>query len=146
MARECNSQIKCLKCNGKHHVAVCQDQNNGFSRRPHNTSGDQRSTQQTTQEANVSTSSQNPEAQPFVSTQWNMNQGTVGFYVNAHMQILLQTARAIVSRPYQSQIPVSARISFDSGSQRTFIINTLKDKLQLSILNSEQLMIKNTPL
>ena len=71
-----------------------------------------------------------------------MNQGTAGFYVNAHTQILLQTARAIVSRPHQSQSTVNGRILFDSGSQRTFITNTLKDKLQLPVLNSEQLMIK----
>ena len=103
-------------------TSCSQDQNNGFFRRPHNASGDhQGSTQQTTQGANVSTSSQNPETQPFVSTQWNMNQGTAGFYVNAHTQILLQTARAIVSRPDQSQSSVNARILFDLGSQRTFM-------------------------
>ena len=71
-----------------------------------------------------------------------MNQGTAGFYVNAHTQILLlQTARAIVYRPDQSQSTVNARILFDSGSQRTFITKTLKE-LQLPVLNSEQLMIK----
>ena len=48
----------------------------------------------------------------------------------------------IVSRPDQSQSTVNARILFDSGSQSTIVTNTLKEKLQSPILNSEQLMIK----
>ncbi|CAB4004829.1 Hypothetical predicted protein, partial [Paramuricea clavata] len=56
--------------------------------------------------------------------------------------ILLQTATAPVCNPRRPEKIVSARILFDSGSQKTYISKRLKDALGLSPLKSDRLIIK----
>jgi len=63
-------------------------------------------------------------------------------YVDSNTSILLQTAIAQVSRVYQLHPVVNMRILFDSGSQRSYISERAKAKLNLLSKRKEKLLIK----
>ena len=56
--------------------------------------------------------------------------------------VLLQTARAVVSRPNDPSHSVNVRLILDGGSQRSYILKRLRDTLTPKILNLERLVIK----
>ena len=56
--------------------------------------------------------------------------------------MFLQTAQAVVYNPQQPEVKVRARIILDSGSQRTYLTNNLKNILQLPTLEKKQVSIK----
>ena len=56
--------------------------------------------------------------------------------------MFLQTAQAVVYNPQQPEVKVRARIILDSGSQRTYLTNNLKNTLQLPTLEKKQVSIK----
>jgi len=62
--------------------------------------------------------------------------------VDSNTSILLQTAIAQVSRVYQLHPVVNMRILFDSGSQRSYISERAKAKLNLLSKRKEKLLIK----
>ena len=63
---------------------------------------------------------------------------TNNLYVSARDNILLQTAQAYVSG---SNHRVRVRVIFDSGSQRSFICDDIKDQLDLPVIGKESLRI-----
>ena len=63
---------------------------------------------------------------------------TNNMYVSARDNILLQTAQAYVSGPSHR---VRVRVIFDSGSQRSFICEDIKDQLDLPVIGRESLQI-----
>ncbi|CAB3989185.1 Hypothetical predicted protein [Paramuricea clavata] len=89
----------------------------------------------------------------FVTASRNNNKGkgppdspksnpTATVFSDTEEGILLQTATAPVCNPRRPEKIVSARILFDSGSQKTYISKRLKDALGLSPLKSDRLIIK----
>ena len=64
------------------------------------------------------------------------------FHTDSTTPVFLQTAQALVYNPQQPEVKVRARIILDSGSQRTYLTNNLKDILQLPTLEKEQVSIK----
>ena len=56
--------------------------------------------------------------------------------------ILLQTARARVSRADNQNYEINARVLFDSGSQRSYVKSNLKEQLAVPTLRKEKLIIK----
>ena len=62
-------------------------------------------------------------------------------HVGGKNSVLLQTATANVSNP-RSGKTVQARLVFDSGSQRSYITNSLRSSLELPSLRYENLVIK----
>eukprot|EP00112_Aurelia_sp_Birch-Aquarium-sp1_P020996 Seg554.7 transcript_id=Seg554.7/GoldUCD/mRNA.D3Y31 product="hypothetical protein" protein_id=Seg554.7/GoldUCD/D3Y31 len=63
---------------------------------------------------------------------------TNSLYVSARDNILLQTAQAYVSG---SEHRIRVRVIFDSGSQRSFICDDIKDQLDLRVVGKESLQI-----
>ena len=63
-------------------------------------------------------------------------------YVNTRTPILLQTAKSLIYNPQLPQATANARIIFDSGSQRSYITNRVKDSLSLQTIQSETMLIK----
>ena len=56
--------------------------------------------------------------------------------------MFLQAAQAVVYNPQQPEVKVRARIILDSGSQRTYLTNNLKNTLQLPTLEKKEVSIK----
>ena len=50
---------------------------------------------------------------------------------------------ATIKNPGDPEITGNARIIFDSGSQRSFVTNRLKDSLKLPIVGRENMIIKS---
>eukprot|EP00112_Aurelia_sp_Birch-Aquarium-sp1_P019022 Seg4627.2 transcript_id=Seg4627.2/GoldUCD/mRNA.D3Y31 product="hypothetical protein" protein_id=Seg4627.2/GoldUCD/D3Y31 len=63
---------------------------------------------------------------------------TNSLYVSARDNILLQTAQAYASG---SEHRIRVRVIFDSGSQRSFICDDIKDQLDLRVVGKESLQI-----
>ena len=56
--------------------------------------------------------------------------------------MLLQTATAEVVRPDNDSSPLNVRLVFDSCSQRSYVTQTVKEKLQLPVVGRDSLLIK----
>ena len=56
--------------------------------------------------------------------------------------MLLQTATAEVVRPDNDSSPLNVRLVFDSCSQRSYVTQAVEEKLQLSIVGRDSLLIK----
>ncbi|CAB4008480.1 PREDICTED: uncharacterized protein LOC107346460, partial [Paramuricea clavata] len=65
----------------------------------------------------------------------------VNMFVDAQSSILLQTARAPIYNPKDPSKTLQARLIFDSGSQRSYITSTIRDKLNLPIVRRDTLKI-----
>ena len=64
-------------------------------------------------------------------------------FADVKTSVLLQTARAVVSRPNDpSSHSVNVMLILDKGSQQSYILKHLQDTLQPKILNLERLAIK----
>ena len=110
LSRNCKSPVKCFKCQGAHHVAICDS----FE---HTVSGPE----QVEYVPNVSTS----------------------LYVDQYRgSVLLQTATAEVVRPDNDSSPLNVRLVVDSCSQRSYVTQAVKEKLQLPVVGRDSLLIK----
>ena len=63
-------------------------------------------------------------------------------YVDSKNAVLLQTAKSYISAPSNQEKSAVARIIFDSGSQRSYISQRLRDHLSLPTIGNEVLTIK----
>ena len=77
----------------------------------------------------------NPQAKEFTTT-------CTSQYTDVHKLVLLQTAKAKVFNPHTSQPVITVRVLFDSGSQRSYITNKLKDALRLQPEQKQGMSIK----
>lgn len=118
-AFECKSGKTCRKCGKRHHQSICGAV---FSSRRNNS--------QVSNEQNKSTLMSVPPVQGDVITTTTNTR--------SRARILLQTATTIAyNESWSKSVPV--RVLFDTGSQRSYITNTLKDKLGLNPVKRETL-------
>ena len=141
LARDCTSSIRCLKCAKRHHVAICDTM-------AHTEQHTNSETEVVTHQKICITSSNETErnVEPGSTTEVKPEPGdasdaATSLYVNSTTRILLQTARALVSR-VDGNYEINARILFDSGSQRSYVTSNLKDHLELPSVRKEKLLIK----
>lgn len=113
LSRECKSSIKCFTCGGRHHVSICE---RGTKPEP--------------------TDKVNSEDQT------RPNHPQVTMFISSKTPILLQTAQASISKTGATEKGVKARIILDSGSQRSYITNRLKNELSLPVEYQESMLIK----
>ena len=109
MAKKCRSPLRCSTCNGRHHSSIC------FG------------TTQGTSPSGALPSRQTSSTQPLSSPQST----TLSMYIDMKNPVLLQTATATVysaDRPYATTV---IRLILDSGSQKSYITNKLRDSLRL---------------
>lgn len=107
-AQDCTSVRKCRKCQGKHHQSIC-------SHRQESNTQVSNAESSTTQ---MISNNQTVEKTPPTTTAAGACKGSV----------LLQTARAVATN---GQRAINVRVLFDTGSQRSYITDDAKDKLQL---------------
>lgn len=114
IGRDCRSHTRCSKCNGRHHVSICERDSKEPTRPP--TSGSR--TQGSTPASQAAPSDLNPEAHPYTSTSTST---TSCVCEDPRKAVLLQTARARIDNPQKPHNPIEVRILVDSGSQRSYI-------------------------
>lgn len=120
---DCRSTKMCRLCKAKHHQSIC----------------DKRESK--------TMPSRDDEMPPISSPRSNDQNVHQHITVSGHSvtaqaksktTVLLQTARATAINPSNGQ-STSVRILFDSGSQRTYVTDDIRDKLSLDILYKERL-------
>ena len=125
LARDCPSNMACLKCSGRHHVSLCE-----MDMRPQ-----QRQPESMVSQNNGNTANTRPYRPPSQVSQ------TRAFYVGSHDSILLQTAQAFIGNGNAST-GIRARVIFDSGSQKSYITQRARDQLNPQTISKESLLIK----
>ncbi|XP_044184810.1 uncharacterized protein LOC122964955 [Acropora millepora] len=114
LARNCPLNKVCRICSGNQHMSICENANRGSSVVVSDR-GERRS---------------------------NENKSSTTVYVDSNTSILLQTAIAPVSVVHQWHPVVNMRILFDSGSQRSYLSERARAKLNLLPKRKEKLLIK----
>ena len=118
LSRSCQSGVRCFKCQGAHHISICQKE----FKKPYGQVGQGRAA---------------------TSTQEN-SASSVTMYTDSHLKgtVLLQTARAVVFCPHDGSNSTNVRLVFDSCSQRSYITEQLKNHLCLPVIGKDSLLIK----
>ena len=122
LARDCRSQIYCYKCKGRHHTTIC----------------DSYSKQSDKKEVTPQPKSHNQTASKVQAE----TQTTTNLHVSSQNSILLQTAPAKVSSPGEERKSENIRVIFDSGSQKTYVSQRVKESLSLKVIGKDRLLIK----
>ena len=168
VARNCSSNIKCHECGQRHHISVCtQITNTSLSGPTSNTSfaGTSTSQQRTTYvpitksqvrpqgnvESQQRVSSNQAEAPQRSETSHqvqtvtlvpNDNCASQPVHVRSNTSVLLQTAKALVTRVDCNEPAFEARVLLDTGSQRSYISTRLREALGLPAIRSDTLIVK----
>ena len=119
LARDCGSKSSCFKCSQRHHPSLC------------------------TRSATSAGNSTDTEGHHPMQCK-EQSSSTVNMYVESKTAILLQTCVALASNPNseKSQNCQRVRLILDSGSQKTYITQKLRETLGLKPVAREKLCIK----
>ena len=131
ISRRCRSNSHCQDCRGRHHISICakKTETEGQSPATNPSSTKNVPSRTTPQSQNQSASSPSPVMNP-AATPFHPPKST-SLWINGSQAVLLQTARALVHNPDSPHLSRRARIVFDSGSQRSYITDQLKEELSL---------------
>ena len=83
-----------------------------------------------------------PGAGPPSNTENNQIKPVTTAIIKEKSRVLLQTASAAICRPDKPEVSVKVRILFDSGSQKSYVSQRLKEALSLKPVHSGTLVIK----
>ena len=134
ISKDCRSSRGCYSCWKRHHTSLCRSykpsqqdisqssQHISPGRQGHNTA---QVTHPSTQKTNST------ESSPVLS-----------MYVSTRTPVLLQTARAQVFQPDKPSNTMDVRIILDSGSQRSYVENRVRETLELPTEQVETIVIK----
>ena len=125
---QCDPNKKCRRCHGGHHQSICpapkpSPQRNGHF---HGKDDDQNGTKEQGQENNTRT-----------STAIDQPDQATTITIKSRHKVLLQTAVTYAQAINGSAKPVPVRVLPDSGSQRSYITNSLKKRLGLVPFKTE---------
>ena len=116
ISASCRSRNRCYRCKGKHNLAICQDTNSG----------------KVAKESETRKNYGTPSSPPEETT--NLRAGT-------RNSMLLQTAQVLICHPEDERNVVRARVIFDSGSQRSYILEDARRKLNLPTVAKENVVV-----
>jgi len=137
MGRDCRSNSRCTKCNGRHHVSIYTGgSSQSTTRNQSSAAGTPPNNSKPASQSERPTDSQsNPPA--------TNSPTTTSMYCDSHKApVLLQTARARVFKASNPTEAKEVRIIFDSGSQRSYITTKLRNLLSLNHHRTETMIIK----
>ena len=166
VARNCSSNIKCHECGQRHHISVCtQITNTSLSGPTSNTSfaGTSTSQQRTTyvpitksqvrsqgnvesqqrvtsNQAEAAKRSETSHQVQTVTLVPNDNCASQPVHVRSNTSVLLQTAKALVTRVDCNEPAFEAQVLLDTGSQRSYINTHLREALGLPAIRSDTLI------
>ena len=131
--KQCESQYKCQKCGGHHHISICEEN----AIKPPVPGG------KTSQQNESVGNHQSNQPQTKLETAQGTQTESSIIYVESNTAVLLQTAESLVGKVGSvMKAKHKARIVFDSCSQRSYISNRLSYTLNLETVESENLLIK----
>ena len=133
LCRDCNSKTQCFKCRGRHHISICTKDSN--ERKSENPANVQKGAQQ----------DQGLLAQQKTGSENNpLKQQTNGtnLFVSSKTPVLLQTAQATITQGDATVNSAKVRVILDSGSQRSYITNRVRNQLNLPTEKTETMVIK----
>ena len=117
LARDCDSSIKCFRCRGHHHVALCERSRNFYT-----DSKKQLQSSEPVKEAFENKNVQEKDGHSQTTfcgvNTWNEKQNT---------RVLLQTAYVKATNPEDASQNMKLRVILDSGSQRTYITKRARE-------------------
>ena len=116
---QCRSRASCKHCNGKHHQLLYQNKTPP-SKAP---------------QPSDATPSLNPNA---ASCTYLLGLDSTKSHTGTHERVALQTAIAAVDGKVGSRV----RVMFDSGSQNTFVTESVVKSLEWNVLREEELGVK----
>ena len=123
IARKCRSNIKCTECDGGHHIAVCQSRFKG-------------STEISPPTSNPPHSSLNPEAPAYAPSV-----SDPALWMYSSKCVLLRTATAVAFNPDNPSNTSRVRIVLDTGSQNSYVIDSVQNQLSLKISGERSMSI-----
>ena len=122
---QCFSKGRCMKCRKKHHTSICEIEET-----------QENPTQSTFNQIKENKDSNSNQLPTSTMTKTTTHTGaTHAFHPETH--ILMQSAVTKISRNGEQHC--QARILFDTGSQRTFITQDMRHKLELKTIGNELL-------
>ena len=143
LGRDCRSKSRCRVCKGRHHTSICGSSplsGSGSRQAPPQPSGgvtlQSPPAEAPTTCATTTHSTLNPSAPTFPPPATSTSLCAASDKV-----ILLQTALANVSSPHDRNHVLRVRIVMDSGSQRSYLTQRVKDRLSLPVTNEQRLSI-----
>ncbi len=138
IGRDCRSRLKCSRCGARHHVSICAQPlaSEGSGTPPVAVAPSKPAS--TPRPAPVAESTShvalNPNAPPFQAP-------TSSLYVSTSQNALLQTAQVILYNPEVPDVTLKVRAVLDTGSQRSYATDAVKEALNLESKEMHQLMI-----
>ncbi|CAM1310776.1 Uncharacterised protein g5510 [Pycnogonum litorale] len=127
LAANCTSNWVCKNCKGNHHISICTKLKN---MELHSCKKQEPGATATGNNQSATCECDKPKR--------DVNQ----MHANVEsLTILLQTARTYVYKPEDPRKKVKVRILLDSGSQRSYITSSLKDKLNLIVHDTNNVKI-----
>ena len=140
IGRDCRSRSKCTRCNGRHHISICERDSQRESMQSSPISVPAAPTPQpdpprTTPTFQSRGTGLNPDATVYTATP------TASLYVDADKTVLLQTAQADIYDLQKPQASMRVRVILDTGSQRSYITNRAKNALSLTLEGTQCLSI-----
>ena len=130
ISKDCTSKSRCPKCQGRHHSSICEQKTRVSGRN----------------EDRVNNVPSNPPKEPEVTTvslsSESIETKSSTLCSGSKSLVLLQTAKASAYRPDNPHRRVNVRLILDGGSQRSYITEGIKAKLNLQPSHSETLTIK----
>ena len=115
---------ECHICGLGHHASICE--NSGKEKR-------------STPQGRIAVTNEGVALNPTVAS---FQASSTNIFVSSKSSVLLQTARANISKPGSGEHSVNARMVFDSGSQRSYISENLQNTLKLPVAGQDTLLIK----
>ena len=131
LCRDCNSKTQCFKCRGRHHISICmKDSDVPKVERP--------------TDNGKPGQDQGPQAQQKTGLGSKVNEQTNGtnLFVSCKTPVLLQTAQATITQSDATVNSVKVRVILDSGSQRSYITNRVRNQLDLPTERTDTMVIK----
>ena len=140
LSRSCGSDYKCNRCLKRHHISLCdfdasrEDKSNeNRDRKPKDINNEFRNKSHVDGSHNTFHGDSKQDKSQSIETK--------GLFTENKNRVLLQTAVCQVANVGENKSLLS-RLLLDSGSQRTYITNSLRQRLNLPTLRTEKIIIQ----
>ena len=137
-SNQCSNQRGCRRCSGRHHQSICNQLNSKINPDMQESAATRRGIEgvdgnQKNQEVHNQSETPNPNTHTV-----HVQGTTTTTSTDDKGKVMLQTATAIATNEDGSK-SARVKILFDSGSQRSYITNSLKSKLNIKPKKTETL-------
>ena len=138
LSREFCSQGHCHNCNGHHHTSICNKKN---ADEPHTPKPKVSVVDSKSQSAPPSAPLTTTSALDLGAPVFTSPPTSTSLYVDSSQTVHLQTAFVEACKPGDSSVTMKLRIILDSGSQRSYVTQRVKDALALVPSDKQTLSI-----